>query len=112
MEIFWDATHIISGSDYPTSNLVKVLLDEKSLDSDGFIRDLVEKIKIKFDKYYGETNLLMSIAAILDPRCKMKTLEFYFPQLYSSEKVKREISFVGKVLHELSSEYTQLYNDE
>ncbi|KAK4431280.1 Zinc finger BED domain-containing protein RICESLEEPER 2 [Sesamum alatum] len=119
LEVFWDATHIISGSDYPTSNLflntvslVKVLLDDKSSDSDGFIRDMVEKMKIKFDKYWGETNLLMSIAAILDPRCKMKALEFWFPQLYSSEKVEREISFVRTALHELYSEYALLYNDE
>ncbi|KAL0448525.1 UNVERIFIED_CONTAM: Zinc finger BED domain-containing protein RICESLEEPER 1 [Sesamum latifolium] len=64
----------------------------------------------KFGK--GETNLLMSIAAILDPRCKMKALEFCFPKLYSSEKVEREISFVRKSLHELYSEYTLIYNDE
>ncbi|KAL0392914.1 UNVERIFIED_CONTAM: Zinc finger BED domain-containing protein RICESLEEPER 2 [Sesamum radiatum] len=119
LEVFWDATHIISGSDYPTSNLflnavslVKVLLDEKSLDNDGFIRDMVERMKIKFDKYWGETNLLMSIAAVLDPRCKMKALEFCFPKLYSSEKVEREISFVRKSLHELYSKYTLMYNDE
>ncbi|KAL0454721.1 UNVERIFIED_CONTAM: Zinc finger BED domain-containing protein RICESLEEPER 1 [Sesamum latifolium] len=119
LEVFWDATHIISGSDYPTSNLflnavilVKVLLDEKSLDNDGFIRDLVERMKIKFDKYWGETKLLMSIAAILDPRCKMKVLEFCFSKLYSSEKVEREINFVLKFLHELYSEYALIYNDE
>ncbi|KAL0387370.1 UNVERIFIED_CONTAM: Zinc finger BED domain-containing protein RICESLEEPER 2 [Sesamum radiatum] len=119
LEVFWDATHIISGSDYPTSNLflnavilVKVLLDEKSLDNDGFIRDMVERMKIKFDKYWGETKLLMSIAAILDPRCKMKVLEFCFSKLYSSEKVEKEISFVLKSLHELYSEYALMYNDE
>ncbi|KAK4384437.1 Zinc finger BED domain-containing protein RICESLEEPER 3 [Sesamum angolense] len=93
-------------------SLVKVLLDEKSLDNDGFIRDMVERMKIKFDKYWGETNLLMSIAAVLDPRCKMKALEFCFPKLYSSEKVEREISFVRKSLHELYSEYALMYNDE
>ncbi|KAK4395957.1 Zinc finger BED domain-containing protein RICESLEEPER 2 [Sesamum angolense] len=93
-------------------SLVKVLLDEKSLDNDGFIRDMVEMMKIKFDKYWGETNLLMSIAAVLDPRCKMKALEFCFPKLYSSEKVEREISFVRKSLHELYSEYALMYNDE
>ncbi|KAL0334153.1 UNVERIFIED_CONTAM: Zinc finger BED domain-containing protein RICESLEEPER 2 [Sesamum angustifolium] len=54
----------------------------------------------------------MSIAAVLDPRCKMKALEFCFPKLYSSEKVEREISFVRKSLHELYSEYALMYNDE
>ncbi|KAL0296047.1 UNVERIFIED_CONTAM: Zinc finger BED domain-containing protein RICESLEEPER 2 [Sesamum radiatum] len=92
--------------------LVKVLLDEKSLDNDAFIRDMVERMKIKFDKYWGETNLLMPTAAVLDPRCKMKALEFCFAKLYSFEKVEREISFVRKSLHELYSEYALMYNDE
>ncbi|KAL0291009.1 UNVERIFIED_CONTAM: putative AC transposase [Sesamum radiatum] len=54
----------------------------------------------------------MSIAAVLDPICKMKALEFCFPKLYSFEKVEREISFVRKSLHELYSEYALMYNDE
>ncbi|KAL0458811.1 UNVERIFIED_CONTAM: Zinc finger BED domain-containing protein RICESLEEPER 3 [Sesamum latifolium] len=84
LEVLWDATHIISGSDYPTSNLflnavslVKVLLDEKSLDSDGFIRDMVERMKIKIDKYW-----------------------------------ERKISFVHRSLHELYSEYALMYDDD
>ncbi|KAL0361688.1 UNVERIFIED_CONTAM: putative AC transposase [Sesamum radiatum] len=75
LELFWTATHIISGSDYPTSNLffnevsrVKVLLDKKTLENDTFIRDMVVRMKSKFDKYWGDTNLLMSIAAVMDPR--------------------------------------------
>ncbi|KAL0285755.1 UNVERIFIED_CONTAM: putative AC transposase [Sesamum radiatum] len=50
LELFWTATHIVSGSDYPTSNLflnevsrVKVLLDKKTLENDTFIRDMVDK---------------------------------------------------------------------
>ncbi|KAL0342643.1 UNVERIFIED_CONTAM: hypothetical protein Scaly_1926900 [Sesamum calycinum] len=71
LELFWTATHIVSGSDYPTSNLflnevsrVKVLLDKKALENDIFIRDMVAKLKSKFDKYWGDSNLLMSIAAV------------------------------------------------
>ncbi|KAK4415151.1 Zinc finger BED domain-containing protein RICESLEEPER 1 [Sesamum alatum] len=96
LELFWTATHIISGSDDPTSNLflnevsrVKVLLYKKTLENDMFIRDMVARMKVKFDKYWGETNLLMSIAAVLDPRCKLRALEFCFPRLYSSENVER-----------------------
>ncbi|KAK4426469.1 Zinc finger BED domain-containing protein RICESLEEPER 2 [Sesamum alatum] len=85
--------------------IARVLKIGKKFKSDGFIRDVVAKMKIKFHKYWGETNLLMSIVAILDPRCKMKALEFCFLELYSSEKVEREISSVRKTLHELYSEY-------
>ncbi|XP_012828566.1 PREDICTED: zinc finger BED domain-containing protein RICESLEEPER 2-like [Erythranthe guttata] len=89
LEVFWTATHIISGSDYPTSNLflnevsrVKVMLDQKSSDTDSFIQDMVKKMKIKFDKYWGESDLLMSVAAVLDPRCTMTALQFRFPKIY------------------------------
>ncbi|KAL0413230.1 UNVERIFIED_CONTAM: hypothetical protein Sradi_1524700 [Sesamum radiatum] len=85
LELFWTATHIISGSDYPTSNLflnevsrVKVLLDKKTLENDIFIRDLVARMKAKFDKYWGETNLLISIAAVMEPRCKLRALNSAF----------------------------------
>nr|XP_027096077.1 zinc finger BED domain-containing protein RICESLEEPER 1-like [Coffea arabica] len=77
--VFWNATHIISGSDYPTANLylnevcrIKTLLDSRANDEDSFIQAMVWKMKMKFDKYWGECNLMMSIAAILDPRLKMR----------------------------------------
>jgi len=58
LEVFNAVTNIISGSDYPTSNLflnevyrVKVLLDKRSNDEDEFIRAMVSRMKSKFDKY-------------------------------------------------------------
>ncbi|KAK4407752.1 hypothetical protein Sango_0356200 [Sesamum angolense] len=119
LELFWTATHIVLGSDYPTSNLflnevsrVKVLLDKKALENDIFIRDMVAKTKSKFDKYSGDSNLLMSIAAVLDPRCKLRKLELCFPRLYSSENVERQIIVVRKTLYELYSEYVAISNIE
>ncbi|KAL0399791.1 UNVERIFIED_CONTAM: putative AC transposase [Sesamum radiatum] len=47
---------------------VKALLDKKTLENDIFIRYIVVRMKSKFDKYWGKTNLLMSIAAVMDPR--------------------------------------------
>ncbi|KAK4441860.1 Zinc finger BED domain-containing protein RICESLEEPER 1 [Sesamum alatum] len=91
---------------------VKVLLDKKTLENDVFIQDMVARMKVKFDKYWGETNLLMSIAAVLDPRCKLRALEFCFPRLYSSENVERQIAIVRKTLYELYSEYVAISNIE
>ncbi|KAK8933475.1 hypothetical protein KSP39_PZI015763 [Platanthera zijinensis] len=114
LEVFWTVTHIISGSEYPTSNLflnkisrVKVLLDKKSLDNDFFIHNMVEKMKLKFDKYWGASKLLMSIAAILDPRCKMRALEFFFPKLYSVQRAELEINLVKVTLQKLYAEYME-----
>ncbi|GAB2285448.1 hypothetical protein Dimus_039706 [Dionaea muscipula] len=54
LNVFKDATDIVSGTDYPTSNLflnevyrVKVMLDMKSQSSDSFIRVMTMKMKEK-----------------------------------------------------------------
>ncbi|KAK4438296.1 Zinc finger BED domain-containing protein RICESLEEPER 1 [Sesamum alatum] len=73
---------------------------------------MVPRMKVKFDKYCGVTNLLMSIVAILDPRCKLRALEFCFPRLYSSENVERHITIVQKTLYESYSEYVAISNIE
>ncbi|KAG8381372.1 hypothetical protein BUALT_Bualt06G0115400 [Buddleja alternifolia] len=119
LEVFWKATHVISGSYYPTSNLflqevvrVKVELDNKSQSSDDFIYDMVNSMKRKFDKYWGESNLLMAIAAVLDPRYKMMALEFFFPKLYSPEKATTELAFVRRTLYDLYSEYVSMCSAE
>ena len=61
LQVFWNATHIIFVSDYSTANLylykvcqIKVLLDSKVDDEDYFVQSIVRKIKMKFDKYWGE----------------------------------------------------------
>ncbi len=63
----------------------------------------------KFDKYYGECNLLMAIAAILDPRYKMKLIEFNFPKNYPHWKTHIQINVVHECLYELYSEYAATY---
>ncbi|KAG8369761.1 hypothetical protein BUALT_Bualt14G0047300 [Buddleja alternifolia] len=119
LEVFWKATHVISGSYYSTSNLflqevvwVKVELDSKSQSSDDFIYDMVDSMKCKFDKYWGESNLLIAITAVLDPPYKMMALEFFFPKLYSPEKAATELAFVRRTLYDLYSEYVSMCSAE
>ena len=57
LEKFWAATHVISRSEYPTSNLflqeavkIKKLLDSRENDENDFIRAMIRKMKAKFDK--------------------------------------------------------------
>ncbi|KAL4574178.1 hypothetical protein LXL04_021003 [Taraxacum kok-saghyz] len=118
LEVFNSATNIISGSEYPTSNLflnevfrIKVLLDKKFQDpnEDDFVHDMVWCMKQKFDKYWGECNLMMSIGAILDPRCKMRVIEFCFPRMYPENESHGYIEKVKKALYELYGEYADEY---
>ncbi|KAL7147889.1 hypothetical protein ABFS83_06G139800 [Erythranthe nasuta] len=108
LEVFWTAIHIISGSDYPTSiflnevSRVNVMLDQNSSDTDSFIQEIVKKMKIKFDKYWGKSDLLMSVAVVLDPRCKMRALQF----------CEREIIRVRETIYQLYAEYAVQQNSE
>ena len=119
LEVFYTTTHVFLGSEYPTSNLflhevytIKEMLDKKAEDDDEFIRSMVARMKEKFDKYWGECNLLMSIAAVLDPRCKMRVIEFCFPTIYPPNEAQVNILKVQDTLYELYAKYVPLHHSE
>ena len=108
-------TNIISGSDYPTANLylievfrVKQTVDKGSLSRDDFIHEMVSKMKEKFDKYWGECHLVMAIASVLDPRFKMKLVEFSFPTIYANSE--NNIQEVKDALYLMYSEYMEMHD--
>ncbi|XP_031259941.1 zinc finger BED domain-containing protein RICESLEEPER 2-like [Pistacia vera] len=114
LKVFSGSTKLISGSDYPTSNLflkkmcaMKCMLDSKSESKDDFIRVMVRKMKHKFDKYWGECNVLMSVAAVLDSRLKMRVIQWAFPKMYSEAEGRTNMVTVWDVLYELYGEYVQ-----
>ncbi|KAG6661883.1 hypothetical protein CIPAW_03G205900 [Carya illinoinensis] len=117
LAIFNEVTNIVSGSDYPTANLflsevwrMKDILGKKSRDENEYMKSMVRKMSAKFDKYWGECNLLMSIAAVLDPRFKMVLIQFCFPLIYHMPNAAKNIDHVSQVLHELYDEYVHEYN--
>ena len=46
------------------------------------ISRMTESILPKFDFYWIDFNVIMGVTTILDPRYKMKLLEFYYPNIY------------------------------
>ncbi|KRH55606.1 hypothetical protein GLYMA_06G265900v4 [Glycine max] len=107
LEVFNLAPHVISGSEYPTANLylaevwkVKQILDKEIKDEDLFMREMVGPMKKKFDKYWGECNMLMAIASVLDPRCKFHMVKSSFEELYDE--------YVGLCLQESTSSVANL----
>ena len=69
------------------------------------MNDMAKKMQRKFDKYWGDCNLLISIVAVLDPRNKMTLIDFTFRVIYSEEDASFEISIVRDSLYELYKEY-------
>jgi len=45
------------------------------------IRNMVEKMMVKFDKYWDEYRIVLAFRAILDPRMKLVTLGLCFERV-------------------------------
>ena len=73
---------------------LKIALNEWSLSSNEMISTIVESMLAKFNSYWANVSVVMTIAAILDLRYKMKLLEFYYFNIYGDnydseiEKIK------------------------
>jgi len=79
---------MIFATSYPTSNLyflqvwnIEILLMESVKDEDQVIRDMVEKMMVKFDKYWDEYSNVLEFGAILDPTMKLETLGYCFKKI-------------------------------
>jgi hypothetical protein len=102
------ATTAFSGSVYPTANvfypyLLKVklaLLNAKNFE-DPYLKKMGAAMLGKLNKYWEEKNNVMVIATILDPRFKMRYIEFYFKMLYDSSRCQQEVADIKIELEEL-----------
>ncbi|KAK4769369.1 hypothetical protein SAY86_027519 [Trapa natans] len=96
LNVFLDILNDISRSKCPTANIYFPLICDVHLkliswceSSDEFISSLARKMRIKFDDYWENCSLSLAIAVFLDPRFKMKLVEYYFPQVYGSSSQER-----------------------
>ncbi|XP_059429114.1 zinc finger BED domain-containing protein RICESLEEPER 2-like [Corylus avellana] len=116
LSVFNDVTNVVSGSEYPTANLylpevwrMKEVLMIKCDDRNEYMRSMASRMIDKFDKYWGDSNLLMSIAAVLDPRYKMKLINFCFSIIYPLTEACSHINNVLAVLKELFESYVSAH---
>ncbi|KAI9165749.1 hypothetical protein LWI28_019784 [Acer negundo] len=65
---------------------------------------MASKVEIKFEKYWDVIHVIMVVATNLDPRFKMKLIEYYFHRIYK-ETAGQEIERVQKYCYELVREY-------
>ncbi|KAJ7982028.1 zinc finger BED domain-containing protein RICESLEEPER 2-like [Quillaja saponaria] len=112
LELFRVATNMISSSNYPTSNLylpeicrVKEVLNLVSENGNDFIRAIGKKMREKFDAYWDESNLLMAVASVLDPRCKLLGVEWCLSKIYPEAETARQVEKVWENINDIYGEY-------
>lgn len=91
LKLFVEVSNVFTGTKYPTANIyfheicdVHLQLIEWCQNSDTYLSSLALKMKSKFDDYWKKCSLALAVAAILDPRFKMKLVEYYYPQIYGT----------------------------
>ncbi|CAO2149038.1 unnamed protein product, partial [Urochloa humidicola] len=97
---------------YPTASLyfnefcgIYLLLREWKLSGTAFVSNMAVPMLDKFEKYWDIANKLLEIATILDPRYKMKSIEYYYHLLYDRFVAELRIDSARKSFSELFGEY-------
>ncbi|OVA06789.1 zinc finger protein [Macleaya cordata] len=111
LRLFYNAINILTGSSYPTSNLyfhevwkIQLELTHATTSEDPFISNLTKPLKEKIDKYWNVCSLVLAFAVAMDPRFKLKLVEFSFTKVYG-EDAPNYVKIVDEGIHELFSEY-------
>ncbi|XP_022883127.1 zinc finger BED domain-containing protein RICESLEEPER 2-like [Olea europaea var. sylvestris] len=111
LEILYEATELFSGTKYPTANLyfpnicdIKLAIRDWSTSSCDEVKWMASSMKEKFDKYWSGMHEILAVATILDPRYKMKLVEYYFPLIFGDE-AQEEVEKVRAFGHKLLKEY-------
>ncbi|KAH7859226.1 hypothetical protein Vadar_033361 [Vaccinium darrowii] len=68
------------------------------------MRDMASKMIEKYDKYWTTIHGILGVAAVLDPRFKMKLVEYYFNRIYGVAALF-EVEKVVDYCRELFNEY-------
>ncbi|XP_076951352.1 zinc finger BED domain-containing protein RICESLEEPER 2-like [Bidens hawaiensis] len=112
LSLFYELTLMFSGTKYPTANVffpsiceIKSSLGIWKEDRDPMIKMMAEKMIVKFDKYWSVIHGVMGVAAVLDPRYKLKAMEFAFPKIYGYEKSESAIIKLKELVYRLFQDY-------
>ncbi|XP_012575595.1 zinc finger BED domain-containing protein RICESLEEPER 2-like [Cicer arietinum] len=114
--LFYDATLRISGSSYVASNMYMLEvfgIGEKILkmcnSKDMCLKVMADRMKTKYDKYWGKyenLNMLLLISSVLDPRNKLKFVNWLITQNFNSFDATKLKDLLKTRLDELILEYS------
>ncbi|XP_071714164.1 zinc finger BED domain-containing protein RICESLEEPER 2-like [Rutidosis leptorrhynchoides] len=113
LEPFYVITTLFSGSNYPTSNLyfhnvwkIQRRIQEEMTNPDPIISEMAFEMKSEFEKYWENYSMILSFAIILDPRYKVKIVEYCYDKLGIHDMdLKEKVDNVVNGLKRLYKEY-------
>lgn len=112
---FYKITNLMSGRSYSTSNLyfghvwkIQCLLEVHQYNEDKTIRDMIFKMRMKFDKYWEDYSIILAMGAVLDPRMKFKLLKRCYDELDPSTS-QEKIDLLESKLYKLFREYRKAF---
>lgn len=116
LKVFYDATLKLSGSKYPTLNLffpefceVYLCIKKMGYSPYPFVVQMGKDMFAKWEKYWTNGNTLLAIACILDPRCKLTVIEYYFQMIYP-EHCQGFVSNLKSCINKLLQEYKEAHS--
>jgi len=111
LKLLYDSAHSIMASTNPTSNLffheawkLHLELSNGTGHEDPIFSSIAKDMHERFDKYWKDCSLVLAIAVVMDPRFKMKLVEFSYSKIYGAEAAKY-VKVVNDAVHELYKEY-------
>ncbi|XP_074277565.1 zinc finger BED domain-containing protein RICESLEEPER 2-like [Silene latifolia] len=114
LKVLYDVTRLFSGSSGPSANvflkgmlMVHCRMAEIAKNPDPFLANAFQAMQVKFDEFWSQNNMILSCAAILDPRYKVKFLEYCYIKLHGLANVEEYVNKAVSTLYCLFAEYKQ-----
>ncbi|CAH1432808.1 unnamed protein product [Lactuca virosa] len=114
LKLLFDTANLLTSSTIPTTNTffheawkIRLELARGATSEDVSISGIAIPMRESFDRYWKSCCLILAIAVVMDPRFKMKLVEFSFTKIYGEEAVSY-INLVDEGIHQLFLEYVAL----
>ncbi|XP_010521534.1 PREDICTED: zinc finger BED domain-containing protein DAYSLEEPER-like [Tarenaya hassleriana] len=111
LKVLFDAASVLTGPTHLTANdmyhemtKLQLALSNTAISEDPDVRNLATPMREKFDEYWSQCFLVLAVAVVMDPRFKMKLIEFSFSKMYG-EDAGKWIKTVDDAVHDLYHDY-------